>query len=895
MISQDAPRATYRLQLRNGMTFGRAGELAPYLAALGISHLYLSPIFKAVPGSTHGYDAVDFNLIEPELGGYEGFASLARTMQASGIALLLDIVPNHMGANPLNSWWREALEFGEGSQHAQHFDVDWNAPHLLVPRLADHYGEVLHSGGFRFEIDDTAGELSVAYNELQLPLKPQSYAAVLGGADGEQFASLALKFASVTAASAPEIKQQLAAALAAPAARSSLNAAAERIAGDWKSMHGLLEQQVWRLAHWRTARENLTYRRFFEIAELVGVRVEQPNVFDDVHRTVLQLVREGFVQGLRIDHIDGLADPRAYLSRLRDAIGRDGFYVVVEKILGHGESLRKEWPVAGTTGYETINALALLLADGGSRAELDARYAEFIGEERNPEAAILRTKQRTLTRNLAGELDHLTHIAADLAQGDIATRDFGKDTLRRAIVEVASCLPVYRTYVDSEGASEEDKNLVSRAVALAKTTREVEDLSVFDFLSSLFALELGSAERRAAALSFTKRFQQTSGPLMAKALEDTFFYRFNRLIALNEVGGEPGHPGGSLDAFHETMTQRQARSPLALSATATHDTKRGEDSRARLYTISEDPRTWSGAVCRWSALNSASRSELSGVVPDRDFEWMFYQSLLGAWPPLLRPSDTPGMDALTERLSAFMRKAAREAKLHTSWTAPDEPYERELDGFVRRALSPTRSAAFLDDFVATAQPFLRAGAVNSLTQLLVKLFAPGIPDVYQGSELWDLALVDPDNRRPVDYARRVLPPAGDGYRDLLAQWRDGRVKMHLLRAGLGARKQAGAGFSTSSYVPLHVQGTLRHHAVAFARAGVGGLIVVAGTRLALKLLDTDTPKVAPELWRDTAIRLPTGAPSIMTDAITGRSASAAGGELRLSEIFAEMPVAALCP
>jgi (1->4)-alpha-D-glucan 1-alpha-D-glucosylmutase len=614
------------------MTFARAAELAPYLARLGVSHLYLSPIFKAVPGSTHGYDGIDFSDIEPALGGYDGFVALSRAMQAAGVCIILDIVPNHMGASTLNAWWRDALEWGAASVYAGHFDVDWSAPKLIVPRLGDHYGAVLKSGGLRVCIDAPSGQLCIAYGDMHLPLNPPSYASVLNVADEERFSAMALRFATTSPLSVAELKGAFAAALADPATAAALQTAADAISQDREALHRLHEQQIWRLAHWRTARENLTYRRFFEIAELVGVKVEEANVFEDVHRTVLALIHEGLVHGLRIDHIDGLADPLAYLTRLRAAVRRDDFYIIVEKILGPGEALRAEWPVAGTTGYEVINNLAMLLVDESSRAQLHDSYTRFIGEQRDLAAEVLDTKRRTITRNLAGELDHLTSLASSLAAGDIATRDIGADTVRRAIVELASAMPVYRTYVDARGVKAEDVTILLGAIAKAKSSREVEDEAAFEFLAKLFALDVGSTERRAAALTFATRFQQTSGPLMAKALEDTLFYRYNRLNAVNEVGGEPDHLGAPVVEFHQAMQDRLHSAPLALSATATHDTKRGEDARARIYAISEWPEGWSAAVRRWSSQNACMRTEgLAGVVPGPDAEWMFYQALLGSW------------------------------------------------------------------------------------------------------------------------------------------------------------------------------------------------------------------------------------------------------------------------
>jgi (1->4)-alpha-D-glucan 1-alpha-D-glucosylmutase len=889
-----APRATYRLQLRGGMTFARAAELAPYLARLGISHLYLSPIFNAVPGSTHGYDGIDFNAIEPELGGYDGFVALSREMQAAGVRIILDIVPNHMGASPLNAWWRDALEWGAASPYAGHFDVDWSAPKLIVPRLGDHYGAVLKSGALQLRVDSAAGELSIAYGDMLLPLNPPSYAGVLSAGGEDHFGALALRFATSSPAGVGELKAALAGALADPEAAASLERAARDISGEWEALHRLHEQQVWRLAHWRAARENLTYRRFFEIAELVGVRVEQPNVFEDVHRTALALVQKGLVDGLRIDHIDGLADPLAYLTRLRKAVGRDDFYIVVEKILGPDEELRSDWPVAGTTGYEVINDLARLMVDENCRAQLQDAYARFIGEQRDLTVEVLSTKRRTITRNLAGELDYLTSLASSLAAGDIATRDIGADTLRRAIVELASAMPVYRTYVDAGGAKPEDVTIILDAIAAAKASREVEDEAAFEFLTRLFALDVGSADRQAAALLFVTRFQQTSGPLTAKALEDTLFYRYNRLIAVNEVGGEPDPLGAPIADFHRAMQDRLESAPLALSATATHDTKRGEDARARIYAISEAPDVWSAAVRRWSAMNVRMRTEnVEGIAPGAEAEWMFYQALLGAWPAALTPADAAGLDELAQRMGDYMRKAAREAKLHTTWTQPVEDYEAAVDAFVTNALAPSRSRAFLQDFHATVQPFILAGAVNSLTQLCVKLFAPGIPDIYQGTEIWDLALVDPDNRRTVDFVERMAMTKAEATpAELAADWTTGAVKLQLMRAGLALRREVGDEFAAADYVPLEVEGPLRRHVVAFARSSAAGWVVIVGTRFSLRLLEGGMPVVPAHRWQGTRVRLPASVTQV-NDVAAHRTIVVEQGGIELSEVLRDLPVAML--
>lgn len=890
------PRATYRLQLRGGMTFARAADLAPYLARLGISHVYLSPIFRAVPGSAHGYDTADFNEIDPELGGSDGFAALAGTARANGLKIIIDFVPNHMGASPANPWWRDVLEWGAASRYAQHFDVDWSAPKLIVPALGKPYGEALGSGDLTFRFDAKTGGVSLRYYELELPLTPPSYADVMTKADPAAFAELARRFASSSPETSGQLLADLSEAAVDPSIRRQIDAALADIQSDKIALHDMLEAQVWRLAHWRASRESLTYRRFFEISELVGVRVEQASVFDDVHRTILALVADGLVDGLRIDHIDGVADPLGYLTRLRAAVGEDT-YIVVEKILGPGEDVRPEWPVAGTTGYEFIRDIATLLVaeDDGT---LKRGYADFIGREADFHAEALAIKRRTITRNLAGELDVLTSQALELARSDIATRDYGADTLRRSIIELASNLSVYRTYVDTAGTKPADAAVLHAAAEAAKASREVEDESAIDLITRFLTLDLETPARQAVALGFATRFQQTTGPLMAKALEDTLFYRFNRLIAANEVGGEPDRLSEPVSVFHDRMRARQNGAPRALTATATHDTKRGEDARARIYTVSECPDTWIAAVNRWSEQLAGYCSEINNErVPEPQIEWLFYQSLLGAWPANSSVTDAHDLEALRDRMVAFMQKAAREAKLRTSWTQPDEAYEAALEQFVVGALDPNRSAGFLCDFAAIAKPIILAGVLNSLSQLVIKLFAPGVPDLYQGTEFWDLSLVDPDNRRQVDYEPRskALQNHEADIPNLLRSWPDGAIKLLCMQRGLQLLAQVDEPTAEAEYIGLDVQGAMARHVVAFARQYRTHTIIVVAVRLPLCHLQGVTePHIPSDRWLDTIVLIPPQLRSPRLDNIlTQQAVVVSEGQLELCRLLDQFPVAVL--
>jgi len=894
------PSATYRLQFRNSLTFERAAGLAPYLARLGISHVYGSPIFKAEPGSTHGYDVIDDCVIDPVLGGDESFKRMIAAFQAEGLGFLLDFVPNHMSASTYNPYWRDVLEWGQASDYAQFFDIDWAAPKLLVPALGTSYGEALEQGKFGLNFDTNDGGITFSYGGLKLPITPPSYAHVLARTEGDEFAEWARRFAVVTPETSPGLKAELAEAAQENETRRVIETAIAAVAADTNALHELHEMQTWQLTYWRVARETLTYRRFFEIADLVGLKVESPRVFDELHAKVGELVASGSVNGLRLDHIDGLADPNGYLERLQKTFGEsDPLYLVVEKILGPEEELRAEWPVAGTTGYEFITSLAGLLVDPDGEAAMTETYEGFLGEHVDYAALALKTKRRTLTRNLAGELDRLKDMAGALAARHLATRDLGTDTLRRAIIELVAALPVYRTYVDVTGAHDEDRAILAAAIEKAKGTREVEDEHAIDFLGRALALDFDSPEDQASALEFATRLQQTSGPVMAKALEDTTFYRYNRLIALNEVGGEPDRFGAPADAFHAAMIRRLRRQAAGLSAGSTHDTKRGEDARARLYVLSEMPESWAKAVRRWSDLNRDHRREVEGiVVPEPETEWMFYQALAGVWPPDLKPDDAEGLATLSERLTGFMLKSVREAKVHTSWTGQNAAYEEAIESFTRGVLDPARSRAFLSDFVSTCEPIFVAGALNSLTQSAIRLTAPGVPDIYQGAELWDLSLVDPDNRRPVDFDRcQALQAKLDATPEtLLANWRSGAAKMFMLQTGLRVRLDHQDLFANGDYVPLRVEGPAAKHVLAFARVLGDQAAIMIVPRLVLDLLhDRDTPFVPPERWGETVVRLPEKMGNRPFRDIFTESVVKAGSTLSVADTLRQFPASILIP
>jgi (1->4)-alpha-D-glucan 1-alpha-D-glucosylmutase len=899
-----APTATYRLQLRNGMTFERAAALASYLARLGVSHLYISPPFAAAPDSTHGYDGVDFATLEPAIGGEDGFERLCAALESAGLRLLVDFVPNHMAAADGNRWWQAVLEWGADSPLAPVFDVDWSAPKLILPLLGAPYGEALQDGAFGIAFDAASGSFLFTCYDRRLPLTPRSYGALLTRIPGQVFAEMARDFAAASVGEADTLKQHLAGLAGEQRHAASIDEAVARANADPRLLHEIHEAQIWRLAHWRMAREALTHRRFFEIAELICLRVEDPAVFDRVHARLFELMAAGRIAGVRLDHIDGLADPRGYLERFRrTAPGRAPTWLLVEKILERQERLPPDWPVAGTTGYEFIAALAGLFVDRRREAAMSRAYRDFTGRPDDYASAVRAAKRQILTHNLAAELTVLTARAVAIAANDVHTRDFGADGLRRAIVELASAFPVYRTYVEPGGARAADRAVVADALAAAREARMVDDEAALEFIARLLLLDVGADAEREAVLAFATRFQQTTGALMAKAVEDTMFYRYNRLIALNEVGGAPESYGAPLSRFHAAMTGRLASQPGGLSATATHDTKRGEDARARLYALSEMPEAWGRAVLRWARLNAPHRGETaSGPAPGANMEWMFYQALAGAWPAGLAPDDASAEGAgqlasLRDRMLACMQKTVREAKARTSWTCPDAAYEQAVAAFVSAVLSPETGGNFLRDFVDTCRPVWLAGAVNSLAQLALKLAAPGVPDFYQGAALWDLSLVDPDNRAPVDFDRRermVDAACEDGPAALLADWKSGAPKLALTVAGLRMRAEHPALFAEGEYTALSASGERSRHFVAFARTLDTASAVVAAPRFVLSLMKgADRPLVPPACWGDTALLLPPalrGRP--LRDRIAG-TVHRAPQALRAADLFARFPVALL--
>lgn len=869
-VQLSTPSSTYRLQFRNGMTFDRAVGLIPHISSLGVSHLYASPIFAAAQGSTHGYDVIDPNAIDPEIGDMDGFIRLSDALLQAGLGLILDIVPNHMAASLDNPWWASVVKWGVDSPYSGYFDNDWNQK-LTLPVLTDPLAREIAEGHGRIVIDEARGELSFDYRGSSYPLDPRTYTSAFESEQRQRITDALGQSPSV--ASEDAFHEQFRRMSWEMQLRDAL-------VGSTEGTIDVLERQPWKMIHWQEAANGLSYRRFFEITGLVGVRVEDPAVFTETHRLVLDLVRQGRVQGLRIDHVDGLADPAAYLGRLREAAGPET-YIVVEKILEGDETLPRDWPIQGTTGYEFIAWLAEIFTDNDNPA-LDRAWAEIAPERADPEQDLRDAKRLMADVNFRGEVSGLEEQAARIARA--AGRDdmLGNDELARAVRELVTAFHVYRTYGTSDGLGEADRKVIEETFRNMRA--ESPDLGPqFDFLRSALLDELGEAARE-IAVRFRTRLQHLTGPMLAKSLEDTFFYRYNRLIALNEVGGDPIARHGGVDRFHARMQARARAHPFALTATSTHDTKRGEDARARLYAISEAPEAWIAAVARWREMHRERITQLpTGPAPEGATEWLIYQALAGVLPLDFDPGNDAQLAEIRERFLPYLEKALREAKLRTIWTAIDEDYETSVKSYAEHLLSPD-NRGFLDDFRATLAPFVRTGILNSLSQTMLKLTAPGIPDIYQGCEGFDFSLVDPDNRRMPDYPS-LSPPASEPSLDNPAG-----LKAWLIARVLKLRTSRPDIFMRGDYVPLDIRGPRAEHVLAFLRRQGEACAVIAVPRLVMEAV-ADDGRLSADYWADTSLLLPPSIGSVQ-DAL-GEAEEPFGGEVPVARLFARRPFALL--
>ncbi|MGE4403456.1 MAG: malto-oligosyltrehalose synthase [Desulfobulbus sp.] len=917
------PLATYRLQFNSAFTFNDARRIVPYLHALGISHCYASPVLKARSGSSHGYDIVDHNALNPELGTSEEFLVFIETLHEFDMGLILDIVPNHMGIGGSdNVWWIDVLENGQASPFAIYFDIDWQPASkilrgkILLPILGDYYGKVLDRGEIEITFSEEQGSFTARYYEHLLPIDPKTYPYILDPAffflqeNACNAAPLAARLNQLITdcrhlpgrqttgrhrraergEKQAEIKRELALLCRE---KSVQDAIAYGLAffntpktpgKGYDLLHRLLEKQAYRLAYWRVAADEINYRRFFNVNSLAGLCQEQTEVFAATHRFLFSLIEKGFVQGLRIDHPDGLFDPRGYYDRLktgirshlpRTGIQEGSFYLVAEKILAIHEELPRDWPIHGTTGYEFANLVNGLFINPAGEKPLSQTYRFCTGESSEYAAMLYDAKKLIIKTHLASELTVLSNLLLRIAEQDRHTRDFTLTGLREALAEVVACFPVYRTYVTLGRVGAEDRRYVEWAVTAAKRRNPLVDSAIFDFVHSSLLQEGHFHSRRIQDMvsRFAMKFQQYTAPVMAKAQEDTVFYRDCRLLSLNEVGGEPRSFRVSRAEYHQANTIRQEYWPQSMLTTSTHDSKRSEDVRARLNVLSEIPNLWQQQVKLWMRLNRRHTRRLNGhATPSRNDEYHLYQTLLGTW-PLFFPEGQE-LDRYRERIDAYMLKAVREAKVHTSWLNPNLAFEEALASFISALLQPKPDNRFLASLAEFCKKVNRLGMLNSLSQVLLKLTAPGVPDIYQGNELWNFSLVDPDNRRPVDFshAQKLLDdlaitfpegaPAEPGLDTLLATLTDGRAKLFITSRTLQFRHKHPDLFLEGAYETLPLSGKGERHLCVSARTLTGQRLIVIAPRFFASLLpDINAPysKIADTVWAQTYFCLPENA------------------------------------
>ncbi len=934
------PTATYRLQFNRLFTFRDAREIVDYLDELGIGAVYASPFFQARAESMHGYDICNHNRLNPAVGSREDFLSFSEKLRSHKLGLLADFVPNHMGiGETLNGWWMDVLENGQSSEFASYFDINWEPlkrelhGKVLLPILGDQYGRVLEQGDLKIRY--AQGTFTLNYFDKIFPIAPRSYGRILNSvidrlasrdASEDFFAELR---SVVTAIQHLPRRDQVAPELVAERAREKevvkrrlarlgeempqVREAIEQTlfalvgkAGEPRSfdeLDSLIDEQAYRLSYWKTAAEEINYRRFFDINDLAAIRVEAPEVFEAVHKMTFEMIRHREITGLRIDHVDGLLDPLEYLEKLQERyremflLSKDenGLYLLVEKILMEGEQLRPDWPVHGTTGYEFTNDLIRVLIDPSAAKAFTATYGKFVEENYRLSELIYEQKQKVMRLSLASEINVLASKLDRLSEKNRWFRDFTRNSLTTAVREVIACFPVYRTYLMPEReTSDEDRQVIARAVRAAVRRNPGIERSIFDFLGDILLMKFPpniSEVERQLHIDFVLKFQQCTGPIMAKGLEDTAFYIYNRLVALNEVGGEPQEFGSSPAEFHTAIGARAALYPHSMLATSTHDTKRSEDTRARLAAISELPQEWRKGLARWRSANRRHKRDIEGeTAPDGNEEYLIYQTLLGTW-PLEGLDSEPGYAA---RIQDYMTKAIKEAKVNSSWVQPNEGWDEAVRGFIGAILKPGARNRFLSDFEEIAAEVARLGMINSLTQTVVKLTSPGMPDIYQGTELWDLSLVDPDNRRPVDYAarRQALQSLGSEpvAAELLAHWKDGRVKLHVTRALLHLRRASPLVFSEGGYEALGFDGGRAESCLGFRRLLEDGSgIITVVPRLSARV---GFPPVG-EAWQDTTVKWSAQDSGRWRNVLTGETHELSGGPVAMADILRVFPAAVL--
>jgi (1->4)-alpha-D-glucan 1-alpha-D-glucosylmutase len=936
--------ATYRLQFNKDFTFRDAIGLLDYFSDLGITHIYASPILRSRAGSAHGYDVIDPTRLNPELGTEADFFTLQTELRNRGMGLVLDIVPNHMSASSENSWWMDVLEHGPESAYASYFDIDWHPPSrsldskILLPVLGRPFAEVLEGREFKLIYSD--GRIFLQYFESLFPLALRTYVAILGKqidklreklGEGstvyQEYSGIVAAFAALRSPpnvspgeagekrfrfEARERLQQLVSSSADVEA--FLNDRLRDLMGQpndpasFSPLEKLLAEQFYVLSYWQNVNEEINYRRFFTITDLVGVRVEDPLVFEATHALITRLAVQPPIDGLRIDHIDGLRDPLAYLNRLREQLGKDSasdqprdISIFVEKILGRRERLPREWPAAGTTGYDFLNALNSVFVDPSGAKCIEEVYEDFVGKKLIYTDLLYQKKKLVMSTLLGVEMRSLGHQLSLLADKDRYARDLSRSDLTQALFETTAHMPIYRTYTRNLEVSREDAKVIERAIEEALSRKFYLQPAHFDFVGDVLLVKNRShllPDQREARLNFVMRWQQFTGPIMAKAFEDTFLYVYNPLTSLNEVGGDPRPSAATRENFPRFISERSKDWPNSMNATTTHDTKRSEDVRARINVLSEIPGEWKERLERWSRLNSKYKTQVDGQqVPDRNEEVLLYQTLLGMW-----PADGKEDASLVERLQEYAVKATREAMVHTRWTLPNVGHEDALKKFVTSILKPASS--FLRDFVPFQRSIAYSGMVNGLTQTLIKIISPGVPDFYQGSDLWDLRLVDPDNRQPVDFAKRVSMLAAlkrqseantSVAAELARHWEDGRIKLYAIWKALNFRRRRPELFSKGDFVELKSSGPGAEYILAMLRHYKREWVLLVARRWLARATQGQTGD--PDIrWREAAIQLPDSAPWLWENIFTSEKITIAdehAKSLRVEQLLNHFPIAVL--
>lgn len=935
------PRATARLQLNRDFTLDDASELVDYYAALGISHIYTSPILTARPGSTHGYDVVDPTRVNSELGGEAALRRLVKKCRAHDLGLIIDIVPNHMGVGGAdNPWWLHVLKWGSHSQYARWFDIDWNSPDptlhgkILLPFLGDQYAQALRSGDLRLQFDEESGNLYFGYFSHRFPLAPWTYDRVLRHG-GPELRAAASDFPEIDPQQeqAFELHQQRATLLLdinrSAEGRAAIELALASVSPDTPGgvgrLHRLLERQNYKLTWWRNAAEEINWRRFFEVSDLAGVRVELSDVFDATHALIFRLFAEGLIDGVRVDHVDGLADPAGYCRKLRDKLTQlssqrpsdapklspGDAYFVVEKILTRGtavhENLRTDWGIDGTTGYEFMDQVGALMHSDDGLAALNKLWIELSGDSDEFSTYVTSARRQLLSENFVGEFASLTRAVHAVARTELETRDISLGAIVRVLTELLVAFPVYRTYTAFGERDAVDMAVMETAVSEARRNIATQDMPLLDTLLSLFDINSIDPDASPDALALRRlairRFEQLTPPLAAKSVEDTAFYRYGRLLSRNEVGSDPAYFSSSIADFHQFNSQRVSEFPRTLLATATHDHKRGEDVRARLAVLSESAEDWNESVRRWTRLHTDFRSRLETgeeagtlTAPALRDEIMLYQMIVGAWPFELTTDNDEALQAYAQRLAAWQEKALREAKCHSSWALPNSEYEQACRQFLLDLFDRAKNPGFLDEVIGWVSRIGSAGIANSMMQTLMRLTCPGVPDLYQGTEFWDFSLVDPDNRRAVDYPTRRATLQAETLRDprhaSVQSWHQHQLKQSMVRTVLGLRKQAPDLFAKGGYQPLIVEGPLAERVIAFTRRYQQQAIVVLALRHCLTSVD-DMLLLQPDDELASTMLMPEGIGGRYLDILSNREVTIDANAISVSLLLTDHPYALL--